>query len=211
MYLLFSTMKQLANDLNVVAMHCIWRKYRREIKKAISIHIYKSWQSICQPKAVWTRRGPYSGSGKARLSWSEHYRAELMLAQSDSVIDTAEWKADRFSVDPIPLFAAAGSLLPAYTDIWLKILRALGKWLPETKSILFLSTTKRYPFQTSKCARWAIFHMPPKKPNISELTLTELIKTIAIKKVNKKPTWFMILTTVFSRISSCLLKCDYSL
>jgi len=27
--MLFSTIKQLAKDLNVVAMHCIWRKYRR--------------------------------------------------------------------------------------------------------------------------------------------------------------------------------------
>jgi len=166
----------------------------------------------------WEReKGPYSGSGKARLSWSEHYRAELMLAQSDRVIDTAEWKADRFSVDPIPLFVAAGPLLPAYTDIWLKILKTLGKWLPQTKSILFLSTTKRYPLQTSKCARWAMFYMPAQPPtkkknkrkkntttNISELTLAELMKTIDIKMDNKKQQqhdlWYWLLFFFFQAL-----------
>ncbi len=60
-----------------------------------------------------------------------------MLAQSDSVMDTAEWKADRFSVDPMPPFAAAGPLLPSYRHMTENI-EGFGEMVPRDKKHFIL-------------------------------------------------------------------------
>ncbi len=138
-------------------MCCIWRKCRREIKKANSIHITSPHSLSVNPRQC--KREELPSLGQVKQGSVDLSTTEQGWAQSDSVMDTAEWKAIDFLLIPCHRLLQLGLFFHP-TDIWLKILRALGKWFPETKIILFLSTTKRYPFQTSKCARWAIFHMP---------------------------------------------------
>lgn len=137
LYLLFSTMKQLAKDLNVVAMHCIWRKYRREIKRQSAFTFTSPASLSVNPRQCEQEELHILGQakqGSADLSTTE--QAELMLAQSDSVMDTAEWKADRFSVDPKPLFAAAEPLLPAWHMIG--NIEGFGEMAPRDKKHFIL-------------------------------------------------------------------------